>query len=298
MSLLNYNSTTEGIFIDDTGTPGVESSSNFLPESRKSWVAVIITPNKSEELNRMMGIFTKGVKEDYSANELHFTDIYSGRKEWKEVSIEKRKEIFDFMLGLFEVFDLPVYIQTWSNEYFKDHKELKKNLKKISTKIHPDYKTWRLTEVDHFGLYLLLSRLRYCINEHSRLKYMINKPLRVYADQGLASSGKSFKIIPGKLKNIYHDEKINFVSSQCNFGIQIADFAAFVIGRQQWIISKKKSGTNFSEADKHILEIIGKLNTLNMKKNKISDETFFSKEIWENYLTIDRINKKLPPIPK
>ena len=87
----------EGVYIDDSGNPGADSPSVFLPESRKSWAAIIIPSSISDELKTGMSIFLRGVKEDFNADELHFTDIYSGRGVWKNVSVKKRIEIFDLI---------------------------------------------------------------------------------------------------------------------------------------------------------------------------------------------------------
>jgi hypothetical protein len=90
---------------------------------------------------------------------------------------------------------------------------------------------------------------------------------------------------------------VNFVSSNENLGIQIADFSAFVISRSQWIIHNKEAGENFSRADRHILSLCEKFNhwTLEMIKG---DEKSMSKSGLEFLLMRDRQNKKLSPKPK
>ncbi len=42
--------TTFGIFIDDTGSPGLKSTPSFLHPSRKTWVAVVIPPTYMPEV--------------------------------------------------------------------------------------------------------------------------------------------------------------------------------------------------------------------------------------------------------
>ena len=68
------------IAIDDAGTPGTTSRSKNLHKDRKSWAAVIVPPDFAVEVDECLSIFIAGVRQDYGAEELHFTDIYSGRE--------------------------------------------------------------------------------------------------------------------------------------------------------------------------------------------------------------------------
>ena len=69
-----------GIFIDDTGSPGLtDTPPNYLPE-RKSWVAVIIPPHQMPEVLEQLTGALHELKVATGATEFHFTDIYSGRK--------------------------------------------------------------------------------------------------------------------------------------------------------------------------------------------------------------------------
>ena len=56
-----------GIFVDDAGTPGADTPSQYLPEHRKSWCAVIIPKEVSNDVSIAMTIFTEGVKQDFNA---------------------------------------------------------------------------------------------------------------------------------------------------------------------------------------------------------------------------------------
>jgi hypothetical protein len=279
-----------GIFIDDAGTPGVKPPSKFLPESRKSWCSVVIPSKISSDVATAMSILTDGVKSDYNAEELHFTDIYSGRGPWDSVGVTKRIEVFDFMNSIVEGFSLPVFYQTWSKESKNDHRLTFKSYEKLQV----DF--WNLQRVDHYGLILLLIRTRKGIEELRNItKGDFDESFQIYVDEGIAKSGSSFKV-PCESESVF-EEKLNFVSSKSNLGIQIADFAAFVISRSQWLMFKKKEGTGFSKADKHILSINEKLNHWSLEFCKV-DERSFSRELLESFLMRDRQNKKLTPIPK
>ena len=53
----------EGIYIDDAGTPGSQSKSAFLSESRKSWCAVAV-PRVSGPVSVATGMPLSGIKQD------------------------------------------------------------------------------------------------------------------------------------------------------------------------------------------------------------------------------------------
>ena len=113
----------EGIYIDDAGTPGSQSKSAFLSESRKSWCAVVVPHRVSGPVRVAMGILLAGIKQDYETEELHCSDIYGGRGPWKGVAAKDRMQIFDVVAEMFETFDLPVIFQTVSGSMFTDHAE-------------------------------------------------------------------------------------------------------------------------------------------------------------------------------
>ena len=278
-----------GIYIDDAGNPGASSPSKFFPESKKSWCGVIIPSKISNEISTAMSIFLNGVKMDYGVEELHFTDIYSGRGAWKSVSVKKRIEVFDLMSLLCTSYNLLVFYQTWSKEFKSDHKEFIEAVKEF------DREFWDMESVAHFGLILLLVRLKEGMRELRKSTKDFNECFQVYIDEGIAKAGSSIQI-PLKGQDIF-EQNLYFDSSKNNFGIQIADFLAFIISRSQWLMMKKKAGNEFSEADRHILSINSKLNHWTLGLIKVNEATF-SKEGLEFLMMRDRQNKGLLPVPK
>ena len=278
-----------GLYIDDSGMPGVKTNSKFLHESRKSWCGVLIPSKISEEVSYAMSVFTEGVQSDYGAHELHFTDIFSGRGTWKSVKIEERIKIFDLMGLIFENFQFPVFYQTWSKEFSNDHKKIFAGLEKLNLKF------WKPKRVDHMGLMLLIFRLRDSVWDLRKLSSDFNEIFPIFIDEGIAKSGNKFRT-PCDYSGVFCKE-VSFVSSNENVGIQIADFAAFIISRSQWIIHNKKAGENFSRADKHILSLCNKFNHWTLETIK-GDEKSFSKSGLDFFLMRDRQRKKLNPEPK
>ena len=151
------------IYVDDAGNPGAESGSDFLSSSRKSWTAVIVPSSVADAVEVGMGMFLRGVRGEFGASELHFTDIYSGRGVWEDVAIIKRIEIFDLMKDILESFSLPIVHQTASEETLHDHERVFSRLVKAPNS------RWDIKNVSHFGFLLLCSNLsRYIAELHKQ----------------------------------------------------------------------------------------------------------------------------------
>ena len=135
------------VVIDDAGTPGAVPESESLHADRKSWAAVLVHPRIEEQVRQAMCIFTDGVGNDFGVNELHFPEIYGGRGAYKDVSIEKRYELFGLMSELFRSFRLPIFFQTMSSAF----------LAELHTRLGglPQRAGWfSLQKVEHVGLLL------------------------------------------------------------------------------------------------------------------------------------------------
>jgi len=249
---------------------------------------VVIPSTISIKIATAMSMLIEGVKSDYNAKELHFTDIYSGRGIWKKVTVAERMEIFDLMASVLINFELPVFYQTWSKEFKNDHELAFKKIKNLKIE-----NFWNAQEVDHFGLMFLLFRMREGIKEIRKvIPGDFDESFQVYVDEGIAKAGNSIPI-PCKGGDIFK-EKVHFESSEHNLGIQIADFCAFIISRSQWIMMNKKGGEDFG-SDKHILAINSKLNHWSPDIQFIKgDEKFMSKEGFEFFMKRDRQKKGCP----
>jgi hypothetical protein len=97
-----------GIYIDDAGTPGVVSPSVFLHKNRKSWAAVIVPDQAAGDLKMALDMFLEGMATDYEVNELHFNEIYSGRKRspFEDVCTDDRFELINLVTDIFEKFSI------------------------------------------------------------------------------------------------------------------------------------------------------------------------------------------------
>ncbi|MDA7825947.1 DUF3800 domain-containing protein [Porticoccaceae bacterium] len=258
------------INIDDAGTPGVQSKSQFLDESRKSWAAVIIPETISDEVFFGINILQKGIKLDFGAEEFHATDIYGGRGKWKNVDVAKRIEIFELMAMIFEKFSLPIIYVTTQ----------KSTLKELGNPKSKKGVWWDLENIEHVGL------LRVCMKVHEYfLEFQKNdkdsfpSAFDAYVDEGLKKA-KTKIILPMNYHDSFHNNAITFDKSSNNYGIQLADFAAFVISRTQWIYANQEPYESLKESDLLFLKLIGRLNILNMRFIKAKEE-HISRELYD-----------------
>lgn len=277
-----------GIYIDDSGNPGADSPSVFLPESRKSWAAVVIPESIANDIEQAMSIFLGGIMQDYELSELHFTDIYSGRGIWKKVPVAERIQIFDLMTMLVSKFNLPVFYQSFSEEFRKDYSKEWDQISELEIKF------WDFKSTPHISLFLILIQLRDAIPILRKQSGDFESTLDIFVDAGLAKNSALIQLpFSG---NGHISNSIKFEHSNSKAGLQIADFVAFVISKSQRIMFKKEAGKDYKDNDLHILSIIPKLNHWTLDLMEV-DQKKYSKEGYEFLLQRDRVNKGLTKKP-
>jgi hypothetical protein len=270
-----------GVYIDDAGTPGTASPSAFLHTFRKSWAAVIVPDDAVSNVSTAMEMFLTGVATDYGVNELHFSDIYAGRGCFERVAIEERFQLFDLMTDLFEKFQLPIFFQTCSPEFLSEHAASLKTLPKITF--------FDFGRHDHISLLWLLIDVRKFIVAHNK---HFKKPLRVIIDEGLCKAGFLVKI--PQWKDLFTDGQLEFRKShECAF-LQLADFAAFVISRGQWLLGRG----NLKPRDIEFLRIVSgeRLCVINLPLVQTFPDRHTT-EIYDHFLKKDRQAKGFKPDP-
>ncbi|QBM29031.1 hypothetical protein [Hydrogenophaga pseudoflava] len=226
-----------GVFIDDTGSPGLKTPG--LNEQRKSWVAVIVPPHQvSEVMNQLPSAlsFLKelGIKDP----EFHFTDIWAGKGEFKQLNLQQRLGIFRFMSHIFTTYQFPVLVQTFDPENAAD----------VQRRTDWPEKLGPLKFSDHEDLALIFALLR--VRMHLKAIEGGKATACVVVDEGRLASGKA--IVLSGLAPTFVAGAVLFASSRLVHPIQLADFAAFVMNRWQLLRVKE----SLSSLDKTLLEII------------------------------------------
>ena len=271
-----------GIYIDDAGTPGAVSPSAFLHTNRKSWAAVIVPHNAAPQLATVLEIFLKGIRSDYSAKELHFTDIYGGHGSFADVSIEERYDLIDLMASIFERFQLPLFFQPCSPEFISEIQSKYSFSQKIQF--------LNLNKHDHFALLFLLFQVRHFIHEH---KQHFKRTLPVIVDEGLVKAGTVLEL--PAWGDTFRQGRVEFRKSHDLPFLQLADFAAFVIGRSQWLLGKG----DLKPRDVRFMQIVSaeRLCIINLPSLAVSPYQHTIAD-YDEYLRRDRRGKGLPDDPK
>jgi len=233
-----------GIFIDDTGSPGlVDLPPNYLPK-RKSWVAVVVPPHQMNEILEQFPKALRKLQEATGATEFHFADISAGRKEFKKVDLEFRMQLFEFMAFIFSQYQFPIIVQTFDSETLAHMRA------QLGDEMPVHIPHFDLTREEDTALLFLLIRLKWFMEklpEYPRFK------ARIFIDEGHKKNGIAIKIPP--FENVFEDGLVCFCQSSSILPIQLADFAAFALNRVQIIGGRDKRNS----LDQRLLQILSQI---------------------------------------
>jgi len=214
-----------GVFIDDTGSPGLRNTPNNLHPDRKTWVAVVIPKTQIAEVWQQFPGALKSLNSLFGAHEFHFTDIYMGRKEFKGIPFERRLALIEFMSSIFKRYKFPVFVQTFDPKSFakiRGRSELPDTLGAFNLRSYED-----------FALLFLLMRVKWHLEESYEAS---DRVARVFVDEGYKKNGVGLCFPP--LSHVFADGLICFAKSDTILPLQLADFAAFCLNRTQLVTGK------------------------------------------------------------
>lgn len=229
------------VYIDDTGTPSLQSKSKYDPGDWHSHVAVFIELSKAEELSiQILALFEKyKILNDF--DEFHFIRILSGKDGWRNVEITKRLEIFEDFASLYHRYKFPILIQSFTSD------DIIRN--KMDDLIKLKIPHFDLSNLSHLTLFFLLFRIKDFV-----LEGQFELPTEIKVDTGKGKhSGRN--VVP-ILSGITQNSEIEFVDSKKDVIMQFADFIAFCLNRMLWIIMAENKGS----LDIRLLQIISEAN--------------------------------------
>lgn len=192
-----------------------------------------------------------------------------------------------FMAEIFDQYRFPIFVQTFDPDSWKEHKARIPNTlpKKVG-----DFNTDKHDEMAL--LFLLIQIKKYIESERS------NDSIRaeVFVDGGLIRQGGSSITVEGWNATFY-DGQVHFCDSKEVFPIQLADFAAFSLNKQQLIVGRQDTET-FSEFNMHLLEIISSIsmNYQNIDREIVSVEQT-EQNRWKSHLRgakLEEVMRKFP----
>lgn len=248
-----------GIFIDDTGSPGIQGAPNNYHPERKTWVAVIVPPSQAAEVTVQMPGALKELRRSIGAHEFHFTEIYSGTKQFKGVDLQVRLGLFRFMAHIFSEYGFPVMVQTFDPETLADVRS------RGEGQLPDSIPYFNFNDCGDLALFFLLLRLKWYMQKtdtFGRVK------ARVFIDEGFKKNGIAMRI--PIFEQVFSDGQICFAKSSSIYPIQLADFAAFSLNRTQ-LLGGKASRTPL---DQELLRILSPLafNYVNIERKEALTE--------------------------
>jgi len=248
-----------GAFVDDTGSPGLQSTPKNLHPARKSWVGVVVPPSQMPNVIEQLPLAVEELRHVTGAEEFHFADIYAGKGKFKGVDLQVRLALFKFMAEIFRLYNFPIFVQTLDPISLNDiHKR-----GGFPDKIGP----FNLGKHEDMALLFLLIRIKRYIEKYRRSK---SENARLFIDEGYKRNGVAIPI--PSWKSVFAGGLICFAQSSSVYPIQLADFAAFALNREQLLIHKKKLST----LDKCMLTILSPIqrNYQNIERKQILFEEF------------------------
>lgn len=254
------------VYIDDSGSPGQAPANKFQAQDSKLWAAVILSQEEKNYIESKIEFIRNELQNEIKFSEFHFTEIYSGKKNFKNIDSNIRLKIFADFVELYNkikpyVIVTSVGIGTLKNSGFSEAY--------INTKENG----FDFNNPGDYALYMLLI----IINEYFAENYKeggINT--KVIIDEGRKKENtiQPLNELLGVCKQMVYK------SSADECGLQFIDFIAFSINRIQNNFSKKRS-----LFDDEFMRIIGKLQlNSNLPKIEISNLEELNKDLVESFM--------------
>lgn len=266
------------VLIDDSGTPGQRAVSGYLHPERKTWVGVIVYPDQIAEVGEKISKKCEEVEKITGATELHFTDIYGGKKGYRKAEDGLRMELFLWMRSLFDLYQFPVIVQTLDPKTLSEIKSRAPFPSGRCGVFHFD----KPSDVALF--FLLFVHVKH---------YLLDKqagPAYVVLDEAFQKADRSIEFTDSERDWLANCSLYSVRSSDFAL-LQLADFAAFTISRTQWLLVKDHR----TELDNLFLTFLGdyRKNIVNLPVHFIDPSTVSATD-YERLIDQDRKVKGLP----
>lgn len=178
--------------------PGARPMSQYLHADRQSWAGVIVSAKGAEGLGIGLSASRSKVETDFGAKELHFTDIYSGHNEFKDVPIADRYEDIEVVANLCALYDVPIFYQTFSPEFLDENPTIR-DLGRVGDLDYSKHKD--------VGLVLLVFQIIQYMRGHPA-DYTV--PVMGWLDAGWKKAGSTLSV---STSDVIVDGKLTFIDS-------------------------------------------------------------------------------------
>jgi hypothetical protein len=204
------------IYIDDSGSGRREEAVRL--------VAVVFAPEFAPLVPVTMARLLAALSVSTGAREFHFTDVFQGKGEFSGVSIQQRLDIFRTFAEAVAALQPSIFVQSI------DDATLKAVLSTVNMPSLPVPLTPQTPQ--GFAMIGLLIRA----SEHIRRTRSGAQLAVALCDHGILKSGTGVHL--PFWPDVIYKNTIYFIDSTIEVGIQIADFAAFLLNRHQQILQR------------------------------------------------------------
>ena len=204
------------IYIDDSGSGQRQEPVRF--------VAVVFTPEFAPQVPLTMTRLLAALSATTRAREFHFTDVFQAKGEFTGVAIPERLNIFQTFAEAVATLQPSIFVQSIDDA----------TLEAVMSTVDMPSLTVPLSPQSPQGFALIGLLIRAC--EHVRSMRSGAQQAVVLCDHGILQSGIGvhLPICP----DVIYNNTIFFIDSRIEIGIQVADFAAFLLNRHQQILQR------------------------------------------------------------
>ena len=217
-----------GVVVDDTGSPG-GAGYRYLPRDRKTWVGVIIPPDRCAKALDAVKNVTSEINQKIKISELHFVDIFGGRKQYKDLSWDERLSIFSIMTDLFLSLKLGCILQS-------SFTAAEAVACRLALDLPSQLKPFNLNKVEDLALFVLLVKIDVAIRRDGATPA---QKAYCFIDEGWKKKNLGVQFVPGFLDSFAGNSLMFGRSSELPL-LQLADFAGFVVNRSQIIYGRNE----------------------------------------------------------
>jgi hypothetical protein len=192
-----------GVFIDDTGSPGLATGQADLHPARKTWVAVILRPDRASDILRQMPGILEEFRELTGGREFHAAEVYGGKGPFANMPLEERLGVFRFLAFMFASEQFPILVQTFDpNQVAALH---------TKTTFPDRFGPFNLRNHVDLGLLWLLVRAKWFVE-----KDRAHPDLRacVFVDEGYKRHGIALRV--PSWNSVFRDGLVCFARSGCS----------------------------------------------------------------------------------
>lgn len=248
------------VYIDDTGPAGASSTPDTLPADRQTHVAAVFSPSAGQALMREMPGVLEELARIATSTEFHFTEIYNGKGPYREIAIRVRLALLEFFAEIAVAEGVIFIAQSIDSTASKNvidgfAKSFPARTQVFDTRSPKD-----------ISLFLLLLKVRDLLLDREAMA-------AVFMDEGWKKNGVALSL-PAPWDIAFRDGLVMSGRSHEIWGLQFADFGAFVLNRSQMLIGKEaltQIDLAFMSIVERISPLFDNLNTIRGSVEPVSE---------------------------